>query len=1233
MPALALKHRPGPFTPTTRLHRVVAGSTTSLSVPDSTEPSSRRSTTPKDAGLPDTNAIAEPEPDLGDPNLLSSTNPPSPQQGRSLSPPPAPVRGAAEYIPVGFSIKLPRTTLGHVNAFAPQQFKPHNSCTCNRLLMKTLRSQTPDLRPLKVYVVVGRAMSSGRAVSDTHNAQQPFDSASQLYRDVSDLHPVPSPSHAALMDASRFDDFAFAYQGLPEQPSLASLTDQANTSQSPTAFPQHQPMSAIPPNGLHFGTMPPGHRSQSMEGSDVAPDRTSPVSNALEDSATDEFGLASRNRADGTDLGGKPKEDKADSAPAWSELKTKAGKERKRLPLACIACRRKKIRCSGEKPACKHCLRSRIPCVYKVTTRKAAPRTDYMAMLDKRLKRMEERIIKVIPKSDQESTASVTRAVVKPAIPGSVPSAKSGKKRGAEEAFGPDLEAWAKAPSKSKIAGDDRPSTLQVQEAEENKLQHEGSEALPSKEIQEHLAEVFFDNIYGQSYHLLHKPSYMRKLKNGTLPPVLVLSVCAVAARFTSNPQMSSSGPEFLCGEEWASAARDICTRRYEWPNLTILTCLLILGLHEFGTCQGGRSWALGGQAIRMAFALQLHKDLEYDPSGRNGNKTQLSFIDREIRRRIMWACFLMDRFNSSGTDRPTFVREETIQIPLPVKEKYFQLDMPAPTETLDGQVLHPVSPDDGQLADTRENMGVAAYLIRGIALWGRIITYLSQGGKDTDPGPMWDPESQYAMLLKDVQDLDAGLPSSLKYSLENLEVHKTENTASQFLFMHVCLQHNILFMSRAAMSARKQQGVHDDFFSEASKRTFNAANRISDLFREAEQSRCFVSAPFAGYCAFSSTTVHILGIISRNPSMKPTAEANLTTNVKYLHKMKKYWGMFHWMVEDVRTQYRNALDAMRAGATPHERAAQSSFLQYGDWFNRYPHGLSDAEFMDPVTHKRKDSGADGVLEAKPELQSVEEYFSTLPTTQNMENKDSSRIAAGKRKPGPKKPTSAPGQQQLESMTNPDVETTPAAVQQQRRFSEAMGMQTSGPTGFSPLTVPNSQNPAFSNAMSPMSPAGMAAFAHHAQMPTFFPPELLSMNFGQGANGTIHPLDRQLVFGGYSMDTAAGLTSGQDMMGGIDWDTLAAGAQPDGGLQARRSSAKPGINGQAPGVVDGSGTLGGPEASSAWFMPFNMEPPEMGQDPGLSSMSGVDPFAGMFSGGGSGLATPNPLSGLQQRGP
>ena len=194
--------------------------------------------------------------------------------------------------------------------------------------------------------------------------------------------------------------------------------------------------------------------------------------------------------------------EETDIKPAWAYEKTKAGKDRKRLPLACIACRRKKIRCSGEKPACKHCTRSRMPCVYKVTTRKAAPRTDYMAMLDRRLKRMEDRVIKIIPKEEALRNASLPRAVVKP---GSASHGHTSKKRGATEAFGARVEDWARSKP--------HPHSFKSTDIEENSIMMDGAEFLPSKEIQEHLSEVFFDFVYGQSYHLMHKPSYMRKLQ------------------------------------------------------------------------------------------------------------------------------------------------------------------------------------------------------------------------------------------------------------------------------------------------------------------------------------------------------------------------------------------------------------------------------------------------------------------------------------------------------------------------------------------------------------------------------------------------------------------------------------------------------------------------------------------------------------------------------------------------
>lgn len=247
--------------------------------------------------------------------------------------------------------------------------------------------------------------------------------------------------------------------------------------------------------------------------------RDPPPASCFEDPAADDSGLTARAGGHAADRGAKARDDGNGVVPPWSELKTKAGKDCKRLPLACIACRRK-IRCSGEKPACKHCLHSRVPCVYKVTTRKAAPRTDYMAILDKRLKRMEERIIKIVPKADHQAFPPVVHAVVKPPVSGTGHSPKllASRKRHLYEYFDQELGAWAKAPSKSGLP-DGSPSSGEAQrDDDDDKLLREGVEALPPKDVQQHLAEVFLDNVYGQGYHL-HPALRMAQHHHSDLPP------------------------------------------------------------------------------------------------------------------------------------------------------------------------------------------------------------------------------------------------------------------------------------------------------------------------------------------------------------------------------------------------------------------------------------------------------------------------------------------------------------------------------------------------------------------------------------------------------------------------------------------------------------------------------------------------------------------------------------------
>lgn len=668
---------------------------------------------------------------------------------------------------------------------------------------------------------------------------------------------------------------------------------------------------------------------------------------------------------------------------------------------------------------------------------------------------------------------------------------------------------------------------------------------------------------------------------------------------------------------------------------MTILTCLLILGLHEFGTCHGGRSWALGGQAIRMAFALQLHKDLEYDPA-RRGHRTPLSFVDREIRRRTMWACFLMDRFNSSGSDRPMFVKEESIRIQLPVKESYFQLDMPAQTETLDGNLLSPGTPS--QKAQAKEHMGVAAHSIRAIAVWGRIVAYFDQGGKEADSYPIWDDRSGYMNLLQQAENLQQLLPEPLRYSADNLSLHVTERTASQYLLLHLSIQQNILFIHKAGVTlgnSRAGKKSSADFLAQASAKTVAAANKISEVLRDAEQAKCALTAPFAGYCAFSATNVHILGIFSGKPTVKSAAEVNAGINIKFLRKTMRYWGMFHWMVENIRSQYRNALEASRSGKLGTQGSARWPVLQYSDWFNRYPHGVSELDVVEPTSQRKRDRGEDAVLEQKPELQSVDDFFSSLASPSSTDSRAASQGPINKRKPPYRKPTdmglqkvdtgikdtlagqSATGQPRIQAPQQHQQQQ-----QQQSRQTTHLGGQSSGPgpVGYNPVTLPHSQGQVYA-AMSPLSPAQVNPFGFQGQSP-FFSSDMLQLNaMAQQSNNMSHGLDGQLPFGGYSVGSGS-----QDMMNGnvANW----------GGGSKPQSSAKmlpPGhrdmkmntgpdsaSHSRNQGQIGAEGLSGfnGSDLPSGWFMPFNMEPPQS-QDMNLSSETGatgdnIDPFGSAF---------------------
>ena len=648
---------------------------------------------------------------------------------------------------------------------------------------------------------------------------------------------------------------------------------------------------------------------------------------------------------------------------------------------------------------------------------------------------------------------------------------------------------------------------------------------------------------------------------------MLVLAVCAISARFSTHPDPDlSSEPAFLRGENWAGAARDISLRRYDEPSITTLTVYLLLGLHEFGTCQGGRSWMYAGMATRMAYALQLHRELDYDPLGRkHDKKSKLSSTEREIRRRTMWACFLMDRFNSSGTERPMFADEETIKIQLPIKESSFQMDNLGPTENLEGWVPNPITNEAGQLSDAKEGMGVAAYMIRIIALWGRVIKYLNMGGKERDQYPIWNSESGFAKLRQEADDFRTSLPPDLVNNIENLKNHSAEKLGNQFLFLHIASHQVILFLNRFAIptapGARNPKEMPKSFINEAGPIAIEAANQISVLIKDAVEHRAV--APFLGYCAFLSGTIHVFALFSGGRQAEISKE-HLKTNVEYLTQMKKYWGMFHFMNENLKDIYRQHHDASKRKEDSSEEGSQNnSVFQYGDWFQKYPHGLSERYHQDPPAQVKQEPDGDAALDHKSDLQTVEDYIhSQSPTSRSKEPK---KIV---------KKTSKTASQPKDRQPPPQRPGCRSDVAQAQ---------------LAPLPVPDAQNH--------MDPSAFVA-----QHPTQLYPQPCINSFPQEydltplptpANTALLPqLDRHLVYDALAGNDPTGSSSASALNALTNGQHDPNSALSDPGNQIWDNPLDLSLQEQQQMMA--SGGFIGDMQTSAWFMPFNLNPPEMG---------------------------------------
>ncbi|CEJ92064.1 hypothetical protein VHEMI07742 [[Torrubiella] hemipterigena] len=576
--------------------------------------------------------------------------------------------------------------------------------------------------------------------------------------------------------------------------------------------------------------------------------------------------------------------------PAWTKLKTKAGKDRKRLPLACTNCRHRKIRCSGEQPTCSTCTDSGRPCTYRVTSQKSVFRHDPRAQQ--------------LSKSRTEALNNLNH--------------KKGVSRG-----------------RSNSSSSSRSSVL----APRTKTSAKAALDDISKELQEHLFDVFFEHIHGHPCYLLHRPSCMDKLRNNDLPTILILSICAAAARHSKDRRLISSSDRAAKGEKWAESARQLCKDKQDEPHITTLTCILLLCMNDLHEGNHERSWSLSGQAIRMAYALGLHEDSNGDLQTQSTNRS-LGFREREIRRRVMWTCILVDRITSIFLNRPVFIAADTVHVPPPVGEMFFELDGSIPIDLLESSEKSQWDLfSDLAASRRREDLGVTALMIRSLDIWHQVVTLTSGLGSHHDSTSLERAMSQLNLLGVASDALLGGLPKQLEWSKENARKQLAAAALSHYMLLHLSLAMSNIFFCQASIviaSLRSKIVLFDQAQSNIVAQMLIAARLISAVLSQCDLDSASMS-PFAGYCALLSTRIQSLHVSSPNAQIQRESKDNSDAGQQYLHDLAQIWRPFEAILE-----YSHD-DAGSRNNAPSSKDAKTSSL-----INRYASVILNMELAGP---------------------------------------------------------------------------------------------------------------------------------------------------------------------------------------------------------------------------------------------------------------------------------------------
>ncbi|KAG6012762.1 hypothetical protein E4U43_007666 [Claviceps pusilla] len=480
---------------------------------------------------------------------------------------------------------------------------------------------------------------------------------------------------------------------------------------------------------------------------------------------------------------------------------TKAGKPRKRLAIACITCREKKIKCDPDYPRCVQCEKFGRVCKFKNAPRgghNTSPSTPPAELDDKHNPNSVSR------RDDQEHSSTRSPSPMSPRVrlheplPGIAYANKRVK-------LGQDLYSTNGEPL---LAGGgmlrqmDHPSSMHFTEMAPSDVPRIPEDVLrrawqtdPFISDPQPISTVlsqFFGHINNTIViRFLPEDIYTSWVSSsvhqkGPEDIMLLYSVLAVGVALSGGPKHISY--------EYAQVAY-FAQKSLSSPSLQLIQSRILLALYNMATCRLGEANELVSSAIAVGACLQLNQELDrtIDAARRNYpfgmNRTGYA----EARRRTFWSLFMMERLSPLYPDRSTMINGEDIYIRLPCDTESFEKQVD------DGMPLF--NPYESSVCVSAERPSdITRSFIEMIHIWSSCqstVHRLAHRGNASDAEGL-----RIRTSTKRVLEWHTNLSSRLSFSGSNLESAAFSGKVGSFLTMHLLFHHALILLNRYHLSA-----------------------------------------------------------------------------------------------------------------------------------------------------------------------------------------------------------------------------------------------------------------------------------------------------------------------------------------------------------------------------------------------------------------------------------------------